>query len=152
MPHWIGSFDKSGSPILRVSVSGPFTEGVEFDAVLDTGFSGFLSLPLIQAIKLGLVLHGTTFVTLADGSQSFKLTAKGMVAIKGESQIGVAILEPSSTEILLGMGFLRLFNRALYVSHDAIIVTDLAAMATTSEADEQPPPPLDPPPVDSATA
>jgi len=119
-----GFFSHNGSPAFKVTVKGPFSEGLEYDAVLDTGFTGFLSLPLVEAIRLGLVLHGTTAVSFADGKQEFRLTARGMVMLQDESQLGVAILEPASTEILLGMGFLRLFGKAFFVSSNAVFLVD----------------------------
>jgi predicted aspartyl protease len=121
---WIGFFDKSGSPALKIRVSGPFGSGVEFDAILDTGFTGFISMPLIRALPLGLMLYGTTSVELADGSKATKLTAKGMAIVEGESRVGVVILEPSSNDLLLGMAFLRLFQRALFVTQDTILLVD----------------------------
>ena len=124
MPLLTGFFSKSGSPALRVTIKGPFTDGIEYDAIIDTGFTGFLSLPLIEAIRLGLVLYGTTPVSFADGSQAFRLTARGMVKIQEAQKIGVAILEPSSTEVLLGMGFLRVFEKAFFVTINGVILVD----------------------------
>jgi len=81
-------------------------------------------MPLVQAIAVGLILHGTTTISLADGSTSYRLTARGMVNIEGESNVGVVILEPSSNELLLGMAFLRQFKRALFVSEFGVMLTD----------------------------
>jgi predicted aspartyl protease len=116
MKLWIGYFGSSGSPVLKVRVSGPFTEGKDYEAILDTGFTGFLSIPLLQAISLGLILHGTTTISLADGSTAYRLTARGKITVEGEEKVGVVILEPTSTELLLGMGFLRQFKKAVIVS------------------------------------
>ena len=119
---WTGFFDKSGSPALKVKISGPFGNGVEFDAILDTGFTGFIAMPLIRALPLGLMLYGTTTVEIADGSTSVKLTAKGMAEVEGESEVGVVILEPSSNDILIGMAFLRTFEKALFVTQSVVFL------------------------------
>ena len=134
MVTWTGYFANSGSPALKVTISGPFTEGLEYEAVIDTGFTGFLSIPIIEGIRLGLVLHGTTKVSFADGSDNYRLTAKAMVEVHDDNNIGVAILEPNSNEILVGMDFLRLFKRALYVSHDLVALVDEDELAKTVAA------------------
>jgi clan AA aspartic protease len=116
MPLWTGFLDNSGAPCLEISIGGPLPNSSQrFHAVIDTGFSGFLSMPLVKAFPLGLLLYGTTNVILADGSTSFKLTAKAEVIIGQESQIGLVILEPASNDILLGMDFLSSFKRVLLV-------------------------------------
>jgi predicted aspartyl protease len=117
-----GYFAKSGSPVLKILVSGPVTKGREFEAIVDTGFTGFLSMPLVQAISVGLVLHGTTTISIADGSTSYRLTAKGMVTVGEESEVGVVILEPASSLLLLGMAFLRQFKRTLFVSSRGVLL------------------------------
>jgi len=122
-PLWTGQFDKSGCPFLRIAVSGP-KERAEYDAVLDTGFTGFLSLPSKQAERLGLVPRATILLRYADGAAGYKLTASVTVTVKGESQTGIVILEPNSSELLLGVSFLRLFNRALIVSRLAVALVD----------------------------
>jgi predicted aspartyl protease len=101
-----------------------FGNGVEFDAILDTGFTGFICMPLLKALPLGLVLYGTTSVELADGSQSMKLTAKGTATCYGDSKVGVIILEPSANDILIGMDFLRIFQKALFVTQRTILLVN----------------------------
>jgi hypothetical protein len=57
-----------------------------------------------------------------------------MVSVEGESRIGVVILEPSATELLLGMAFLRQFARALFVSEGGVILTEEAELARAASA------------------
>ena len=45
---------------------GMIPPGVEYTGIIDTGFTGFLQLPLGVAFELALPLEGTTSVTLAD--------------------------------------------------------------------------------------
>jgi predicted aspartyl protease len=134
MALWHGYFAKSGSPALKISIAGPLSQPTEFEGILDTGFTGFISMPMIQAFPLGLVLKGTTTVVLADGSQSVNLTALGQVTIEGHSETGLILLEPSSNEILLGMGFLRLFKRTLFVSANSVLLADDSELKKAAES------------------
>lgn len=120
-----GFVDKSGAPALKIKIAGALSTitPTEFDAVIDTGFSGFVSMPLISAFPLGLPLTGSTTVELADGSVSSKLTALCTAYIDHDGQSGIVILEPNSTEILIGMDFLRTFKKVLLVHPNRAIVS-----------------------------
>ncbi len=111
-----GSLDPvSGCPLIEINVSGPFGQPQTFTAMVDTGFSGFLSLPILKAFPLGLLLSGTMGITLADGTTHSRLTARGMVAFDGKSEIGLILLEWQNTDILLGMDFLVKFGKQMTV-------------------------------------
>ncbi|MDX6444569.1 MAG: gag-polyprotein putative aspartyl protease [Blastocatellia bacterium] len=116
MPTWTGSFNKAGSPTLKIKIAGPLPgSGQEFEAIVDTGFTGFVSMPIVKAFPLGLLLAGTTSVTLADGQSAFNLTATGIVTVGNSSEVGVIILQGSSADMLLGMDFLSKFGRVLFI-------------------------------------
>lgn len=83
--------------------------------MVDTGFSGFLSLPILKAFPLGLLLSGTMGITLADGSTHARLTARGMLYFDGAQKVGLILLEWQNTDILLGMDFLIKFRKQLTV-------------------------------------
>ncbi len=55
MPPTLGSFEK-GCPTIKVHIGGalPSISPVEFSAIVDTGFSGFIAMPLIQAFPPGV--------------------------------------------------------------------------------------------------
>ena len=78
-------------------------------------------MPLVKAFPLGLPLIGTTLVALADGKTHSKFIANSSVSITGDVndsnawKTGIVILEPSSTDILLGMEFFRTFGKTLVV-------------------------------------
>lgn len=114
-PAVAGYLHKSGCPALKIRVWGVSeTLAQEFEAIVDTGFSGFLSMPMVQAFPLGLVLFGTTKVVLADGSTDTKLTALGNIGLEGGlNKAGVIILETNISEILVGVDFLNQFERSL---------------------------------------
>ena len=89
-PMLTGYLDKSGHPILKISVHGVHPDlKQDFEAMIDTGFTGFLMMPIMAAFPLGLTLMGTSNYTLADNSTSAKLLAIGTVTVDGE-QIGRA--------------------------------------------------------------
>ena len=54
--------------VLRVMVRGTHGQEVPVDAVIDTGFTGFLTLPAQLIVILALAFAGTTRATLGDGS------------------------------------------------------------------------------------
>lgn len=72
-------------------------------------------MPIVNAFPLGLLLAGTTSVTLADGKSAPLLTATGRVQIGDQSEIGVVILQGGASDILLGMDFLAKFGRVLFI-------------------------------------
>lgn len=110
-----GYLDANGDPYITVEVSNPLNWKVSLNCLIDTGFTGFLSIPILQAFPIGLLLITTIPVTLADGRTDAKLGCLGRIHLGGESQVGLIIIEPSSTQPLLGMEFLRKFNKRLIV-------------------------------------
>ena len=106
-------FDSNGRPTVEIEVSNPLGWRRKITAVIDTGFDGFLSLPIAKAFPIGLLLRGTVAVTLADGSRRVNLCCFGTMHFDGESRDDVMILEWSSDTALVGMEFLRRFNRRL---------------------------------------
>jgi len=128
---WTGSLDKSGSPTLKISIHGYSSDRAqEFDAIIDTGFTGFIAMPLVRAFSLGLILFGTTTVVLADGSTKYKLTALGSALKEGQTEVGVIILDENSSDVLIGMDFLRTFKKVLIMHPHApfVILEDCATI------------------------
>ncbi len=78
---------------------------------------------MIKAFPLGLMLHGTTTVILADGSKQSKFTCLGEIHYSGKSEVGVVIIEPNSDDAIVGMEFLKKFGLVLAV------VTEIGAVA-----------------------
>ena len=153
MPTWIGSSNNAGSPILRIRIEGHSEEqGQEFDAIIDTGFTGFISMPAVSAFPLGLILEGTTSTTLADGSQSPKFVASGSAVVSGERQRGTILLNFGPSDVLVGMEFITSFRKTLFVYEQVVALFDNADVAefiksmvraatAAAEAAKSPPPP-----------
>lgn len=43
----IGSLDANGDPTLEIEIIGAYGQPTNFTCVIDTGFTGFLSIPLL---------------------------------------------------------------------------------------------------------
>lgn len=126
MAHKIGYLDSAGHPHVKIRVWGLNEQfAQEFEAMIDTGFTGFLMLPLVSAFPLALTLFGTTTYTLADGSQSPKLLAYGTVGLDEENTEGLIVLEANaSSGPLLGMEFLRRSKKELLVGRNGVYLFD----------------------------
>jgi predicted aspartyl protease len=99
--------------------------------MIDTGFTGFLLMPMLSAFPIGLTLYGTSKCTLADGRTGTKLLALGSVRLEGEdtATVGLIILEKNNCGLLLGMDYLRKSKRSLVVSEQGVILLDEAVVS-----------------------
>lgn len=118
----IGSLNNFNHPIFTIKVFG-FSEKntISVNAMLDTGFSGFLSLPLADCLRTGLILYSTATYTLADGSIDSALLCLGTIFVPTKKVIG-AISISKDTNALLGMEFLKNLNATLHLSLSSKIV------------------------------
>ena len=127
-----GHYDTRGNPCIPLTLEGAFgrsTErlGLHPEALIDTGFSGFISMPMEDAFLLALPLSCCTSSTLADGSTHDKLAASVHARLAGkatwgEATWGEAILEPNSSEYLVGLEFLRTFHLALVLTEREVLL------------------------------
>ena len=113
---------ENNEPFIDLQIRGMVPSPAPTKLLIDTGFTGFLSIPLVKALPLGLVLVSTTSVVLADGSTVFRLLCLATVNIDGQQQAGTVILEPTGSSALLGMDFLRRFNLQLNVQPNSGLV------------------------------
>lgn len=117
----LGYYDDKGSPCLRLLLYGAKNpdDGIECNGLIDTGFSRFIQLPFDLACALGLPLDGINTFTLANGAKINMVMALVVAEFAGIKKTGIASISPSS-EILIGMEFLRLFDLGMMVSKDFI--------------------------------
>jgi clan AA aspartic protease len=81
---------------------------ITVDAVIDTGFTSFLSLPLSIITDLGLSWHYRDVGTLGDGSEVVFEIYKASVIWDGQRQI--VDVAASDVDPLVGMGLLYGFK------------------------------------------
>lgn len=101
--------------MFKISVYGHSPQwSVPVEAMLDTGFTGFLSLPLTSCLRAGLILISTADYTLADGSTSSTLLCLGTITLEdGRKVTGAISVSFKSRDALLGMEFLNKLGEKL---------------------------------------
>ena len=90
---------------VEISVAGARQE-MTLLALVDTGFDGWVCLPMPIAIQLGLELFGLQVVELGDGSEIEELVFRGEV-IFNQKRRDVDITLTNSADALLGTGLLE---------------------------------------------
>ena len=65
-----GTVNAAYEPVVRLVVQGPLGQSQEIEAVVDTGFNGYLTLPPALASALELPFVTTNPAFLADGSEA----------------------------------------------------------------------------------
>ncbi len=99
-----GRINELREAVLELVVTGLRAQA-RVDAVIDTGFSGDLCLPIETAIQLGLELCGIEFYELADGVIQRANVFKAKVEwFSEEKEIEVILTE--SSQALVGTGML----------------------------------------------
>jgi len=108
-----GFLDSNLHPHFAIEVFGYSPKySVRIDAMMDTGFSGFLSLPLANCFQSGLILLSTATYILADGKPSNTLLCLGTVKAADDnkitrSAIGAISVSFNNPAALLGVEFLN---------------------------------------------
>ncbi len=70
--------------VVPLTVAGPAGQTQDVEAVIDTGFTGFLTIPSGVVAELGLPFVATSRVTLADGSETILNVYRATVLWDGE--------------------------------------------------------------------
>ncbi len=99
-----GMVNAAYEPVELLAVQGPSGQASEIEAIIDTGFTGFLTVTPALAAELELALEGTSRATPADGSE---VTFDGYdVAVLWDGQPKYALAETADTTPLVGMRML----------------------------------------------
>ena len=70
--------------VIPLTVQGPDGQTREIEAVIDTGFTGFLTMPSGVVVELGLPFVNISQATLADGSEAILDVYRATVLWDGE--------------------------------------------------------------------
>ncbi|MFY9463159.1 MAG: hypothetical protein WAP52_03165 [Candidatus Sungiibacteriota bacterium] len=107
-----GNLQGNSSPRIAVELYGVLgrpNPPVLFDAIIDTGFTGGISIPVSKALPLGLMLYSTATFTLADNSKENTFLCLGTIRMEDEEQLMIFSLTKGS-DILVGTEFLAAFK------------------------------------------
>lgn len=85
----------------------------EIEAVIDSGYSGFLTLPLDLIYELGLRWRNFEHATLADGSGRFVPVYQATVV--WDRKIRRIVVDQTDAEPLVGMGLLNGYELKMQV-------------------------------------
>jgi clan AA aspartic protease len=101
-----GSVNSRREAIIQLDILGPDGQRQTVDAVIDTGFNGFLTLPAQAVAALGLRRFGSVRVVLVDGSEDLFPTYKATVEWDGaprDVEVDAADSDPLAGMALLAM-------------------------------------------------
>ncbi|MBI5399311.1 hypothetical protein HZB07_01650 [Candidatus Saganbacteria bacterium] len=101
----LGTFNND-QPKIEIEVSGVNGTPKKINAIVDSGFNGYLQIPYVVAFPLGLVLTGIQSNTLADGSSSAHLVCIGSVTVDGKTVRTTIDITPANI-VLLGTKLLK---------------------------------------------
>ena len=120
----VGALDRTGSPTVTIRVTGELSSQ-EYIATIDTGFTGFIAMPVSEMVVLGLKIEGATTVVLGDGSRIDNLLAPRVTVAMGTQEAsGTILLDEKSQELLIGLEFLRTFKLALILTSTTVVLYD----------------------------
>lgn len=124
MPIKHGLVRDFGHPYVEIVVSADGLSCQKFTALVDTGYSGFVSLPAIDASRLGLIARTTTEYLLADGSKSAPPIADGFACLEGDSFVHGLISLSRHTSSSVGVDFLRRCGKGMLLFSQSVIFID----------------------------
>ena len=120
-----GVVNSAYEAVIPLSLRGPAGQAQEVEAVIDTGFTGFVTLPPSLVAELGLVFMGTSEATLADGSEvSFDAYD---VTVLWEGQPRDVLIDEADTTPLVGMLLLDRHNLSIDVENGGRVLIQAKA-------------------------
>ena len=90
----------------------------KFKAQVDTGFDGYLRIPIVESFPIGLILKGTKSYSLADKSTISNLVCLGTAVFFGNKEVIIPIDVPINGSVLIGAGLLKLIGKNLFIDYE----------------------------------
>ena len=100
-----GEINSNLEAVIPLTVSGPQGATPVLTAVIDTGYTSFLTLPAAVIARLGLKQIATGQLKLADGSEIVSALYRATVVWDGQER--TTEVDTLETEVLVGMALLE---------------------------------------------
>lgn len=97
---------------IRLPVRGPDEREQEIEAVIDTGFNGFITLPPAVITVLGLAYLGRGRAILANGSEELFDIHEATVIWDGQAR---AVEAEAATDVLIGTSLLYGYDLQIHM-------------------------------------
>lgn len=117
-----GFVNQNREAIIRIAVGYANSPKQMVEAIIDTGFTGFLSLPLSIIRSLGLPWYFRDLGTLGDGSEVVFDMYKATVIWNGKAQ--VIDVAASEADPLVGMSLLYGFRIQMEVTENGLVIIE----------------------------
>jgi clan AA aspartic protease len=117
-----GVVTAAGTAVIPLTVQSTTGQAEILDAIVDTGFNGFLTLPLPQIAKLGFPYEGNIEVVLGDGREVQVDVFLGTVVWEGQVREGTVVAADGSP--LIGMALLSGARVCLDVTDSGPVTID----------------------------
>ena len=113
-----GGVNAAYEPVVVLAVQGPSGQATEIEAIIDTGFNGFLIVT--PALAAELSLEGTSRATLADGCEvTFDVYD---VTVLWDGQPRYVLADPADTTPLVAMRMLDRHNLNIDIEDEGRVI------------------------------
>ncbi len=131
IPQIIAGIDSQNQVRIEVEIQGLYKK-IPYGAILDTGFSGGLLLPLITAVEVGLEKTGGGNVVLADGTiktlpiflckvkMGGKINDVSTIVMGNDVLIGMELITGYQVCVASGKGQVSVEEEASYAQFDTL--------------------------------
>lgn len=117
-----GAITSNREAVISIVVRHSESQEMQVEAVIDTGFNGFLTLPRQLIADLALPLAGTTQAALGDGSATL-LDVFEATVLWDKQERDVVVLEVEG-EVLVGMSILSGYRVTLEVEDGGAVTIE----------------------------
>jgi clan AA aspartic protease len=117
-----GTVNADLEPLVRLKVQGRGGQEQEIEAVVDTGFNGFLTLPSALVAGLALPRLGLGRAVLADGRQELFNIHEATVIWDGKPRVVEA--DATDAEVLIGTAMLEGYDLRIRVTSGGYVAIE----------------------------